>query len=86
MELYGLTPREYHNILEGQKAKRLDDLENMALMAMMVRKATNAKRLKLTDLMDRKKLERGETVRQKVIDLDEKRRTLEELDKELGVM
>lgn len=83
-ELAQLTPREYHNILDGQKLRRVDELEDLAILALMTRKATNAKRVKLTDLLDRKKLESDQ--KRKVVDLDEKRRTLEELDKELGVM
>lgn len=83
-ELAQLTPREYHNILDGQKLRRVDELEDLAILALMTRKATNAKRVKLTDLLDRKKLESDQ--KRKVVDLDEKRRTLDELDKELGVM
>ncbi|MEY9976593.1 putative HAD superfamily hydrolase [Lysinibacillus sp. RC79] len=49
------TPNEYKALLKGAQMRMVSDYENLAIQAMYIRKADNAKRLKLTDLFDAEK-------------------------------
>lgn len=54
-QFYSLTPREYANLLQGREDQLRDELHEMAIQALMYRKAMNKKHLKFTDLIGSKK-------------------------------
>jgi hypothetical protein len=54
-----------------------------AILALMIRRAMNEKRISLDDLLGRKSNDRKQRPN-KVVSIEEKRRTLEELERALG--
>lgn len=80
-ELYDLTPREYGNLLTAREKQIDDDLHMRAVQAIMYRKAMNKKTLKFTDLIGKKDDKSKLTKRG---DLEEKNRSMMDLERELG--
>jgi hypothetical protein len=58
-------------------------MEN-AVLALMIRRAMNEKRISLDDLLGRKPTDNRKQRQNKVVSIEEKRRTLEELEQALG--
>jgi hypothetical protein len=56
-----------------------------AVLALMIRRAMNEKRISLDDLLGRKPTDDRKQRQNRVVSIDEKRRTLEELERALGV-
>jgi hypothetical protein len=54
-----------------------------AILALMIRRAMNEKKISLDDLLGRKRDDRKQRPN-KVVSIEEKRRTLEELERALG--
>jgi hypothetical protein len=54
-----------------------------AILALMIRRAMNEKRISLDDLLGRKSIDRKQR-QNNVVSIEEKRRTLEELERALG--
>lgn len=66
-----LSPREFQNMMTGQKEKQLDELQAFSMFALMMRTAYHydtKKTLKAKDLFDRSK----------VVTEDEARKTIED--------
>ncbi|PER25438.1 hypothetical protein [Bacillus cereus] len=66
-----LSPREFQNMMTGQKEKQLDELQAFSMFALMMRTAYHydtKKTLKAKDLFDRSK----------VVTEEETRKTIEE--------
>lgn len=77
-QYWDMTPRETFVYLEAMEERHIDRYEGYANQAIMHRIASGKKKLKKEDLFKRPK--KGGTV----VNLDEKRKTLEALERELG--
>jgi len=53
--IYSWTPREFKNFIKGAQHKEIDDLERLAMGAMMTANASNGKRVTMKKLFDAKK-------------------------------
>lgn len=79
-QLYSLTPREYANLVKARESQMNDELHQMAIQALMYRKAMNKKHLKFTDLI-------GTNKKPSISDrttLHNKRQIMQDLEKVLG--
>ncbi|HET6528952.1 MAG TPA: phage tail assembly chaperone [Balneolaceae bacterium] len=56
-ETMRMTPKEFHLLMDAKQEKVYDEMEMMALEAMMMRAAYHAKKLKQYELFDRQKVE-----------------------------
>lgn len=79
LDYWEMTRKETLIYIEAMNERRLDVYEDYSSLALMQRVATNKKTLKREDLFKRPK--KGDN---KVVSLEEKRKTLDELDKALG--
>ena len=79
LDYWEMTRKETLIYLEAMGERRLDEYEDHASYAIMQRVATNKKTLKREDLFKRPN---GKV--NKVVSLEEKRKTLDELDNALG--
>ncbi|PFM11699.1 hypothetical protein COJ40_09070 [Bacillus cereus] len=66
-----LSPREFQNMMTGQKEKQLDELQAFSMFALMMRTAYHydtKKTLKAKDLFDRSKVVTEEEARKTIED------------------
>lgn len=66
-----LSPREFQNMMTGQKEKQLDELQAFSMFALMMRTAYHydtKKKLKAKDLFDRSKVVTEEETRKTIED------------------
>ncbi|EJV56011.1 hypothetical protein IEO_05512 [Bacillus wiedmannii] len=66
-----LSPREFQNMMTGQKEKQLDELQAFSMFALMMRTAYHydtKKTLKAKDLFDRSKVVTEEETRKTIED------------------
>lgn len=66
-----LSPREFQNMMTGQKEKQLDELQTFSMFALMMRTAYHydtKKTLKAKDLFDRSKVVTEEEARKTIED------------------
>jgi hypothetical protein len=70
-------------MLRGVELRIEQQRTENAILALMIRRAMNEKRISLDDLLGRKHNDRKQR-QNKVVSIEEKRRTLEELERALG--
>jgi hypothetical protein len=70
-------------MLRGYELRIEQQRTENAVLALMIRRAMNEKRISLDDLLGRKSNDRKQR-QNNVVSIEEKRRTLEELERALG--